>query len=131
MKKSAVLFLCLQLLFPAVFSQSKPGNLLVENLENPVGLDTRQPRFSWQLLSDKRNVQQKAYEIKVMEGKSVDWSSGRQESDASVQVPYGGAELRSGKKYSWQVRVWDNSGKARYPEALPASIFRGPEKPGY
>jgi len=68
MKKSAVLFFCLQLFFPAVFSQSKPGNLLVENLENPVGLDIRQPRFSWQLLSDKRNVQQKAYEIKVMEG---------------------------------------------------------------
>jgi alpha-L-rhamnosidase len=26
-------------------------------------------------------------------------------------VPYGGSELKSGKSYTWQVRVWDNSGK--------------------
>jgi len=29
-----------------------------------------------------------------------------------VQVPYEGKPLQSGQKYSWQVRVWDNSGKA-------------------
>ena len=80
-------------------------------MENPVGLDILQPRFSWQLSSDKRNVQQLAYEIKVVDGKSVAWSSGRQETDASVHVPYAGTALKSGKKYTWQVRVWDNSGK--------------------
>jgi alpha-L-rhamnosidase len=111
MKKFFVFFFLLQFFFVAAFAQSKVGNLLVENLENPVGLDVPQPRFSWQLSSDKRNVQQIAYEIKVVDGKTVAWSSGRQESDASVQVPYGGTALKSGKKYTWQVRVWDNSGK--------------------
>jgi alpha-L-rhamnosidase len=33
-------------------------------------------------------------------------------SDRSVQVPYAGTALQSGKKYTWQVRVWDNNGKA-------------------
>ena len=32
-------------------------------------------------------------------------------SGQSVQVPYSGASLESGKKYSGQVRVWDQSGK--------------------
>jgi alpha-L-rhamnosidase len=32
-------------------------------------------------------------------------------SDRSVHVPYAGAALQSGKKYTWEVRVWDNNGK--------------------
>ena len=57
---------------------------------------------------------QSAYEIRVtpvVNGKTVTWNSGKVMSDQSVQVPYQGAALQSGKKYYWQVRVWDNSGK--------------------
>ncbi len=111
MKKSFAFIFLFSLIFTTVFAQSKPVNLLVEHLENPVGLDVLQPRFSWQLLNGKRNVQQTAFELKVTDGKSIIWSSGRQESDASVNVPYAGPALKSGKKYGWQVRVWDNSGK--------------------
>ena len=39
------------------------------------------------------------------------WKSGKIKSDQSVHVPYTGAALQSGKKYTWQVRVWDNNGK--------------------
>ena len=46
-------------------SQVKVGNLLTENLVDPVGIDVLQPRFTWQLMSDQRNVLQSAYEIKV------------------------------------------------------------------
>lgn len=59
----------------------------------PVGLDTQQPRFSWKLVSDKRNVLQTAYEIKVLFGKSTIWGSGRVAGDQSVFVPYGGPGL--------------------------------------
>jgi alpha-L-rhamnosidase len=33
-------------------------------------------------------------------------------SDKSVFVIYAGAELRSGQEYFWQVRIWDDKGKA-------------------
>ena len=33
-------------------------------------------------------------------------------SDQSLFVNYDGPALESGKKYFWQVRVWDNTGKA-------------------
>ena len=122
MKKLIVLSIYLLVFSPVVFSQSRPANLLVENLENPIGLDTRIPRFSWQLVSDKRNVHQSAYELKVTDGKTLVWNSGKKETDASVQVPYGGPGLKSGKKYSWQVRIWDNSGKGS--DWSPAAGFQ-------
>jgi alpha-L-rhamnosidase len=111
MKKLAVslmvvLFACI----PAI-SQVNVNGLLTENLIDPVGIDVPQPRFTWQLESDKRNVSQSAYEVKVSEGKHVIWNSGKSASRQSVHVAYAGPTLESGKKYSWQVRVWDNSGK--------------------
>jgi len=95
-------------------AQVKLQNLRTENLHNPIGLDVKTPRFSWQLTSEKRNVMQTAYEVKVStrSGGSDQWSSGKVVSDQSVIVPYAGKELQSGKRYYWQVRVWDNAGKA-------------------
>jgi len=108
MKKISI-FLLLFLLFAMNgHAQLKCDKLLTENLDNPIGIDVLQPRFSWQLLSDKRNILQTAYEIKVNEGKQNVWSSGKINSDSSVYVIYKGALLQSGKKYQWQVRVWDN-----------------------
>ena len=52
-------------IFQHIIAQVQVSNLLCENLSNPIGLDVAQPRFSWQLVSDKRNVMQIAYEIKV------------------------------------------------------------------
>ena len=94
-------------------------NLLVENKVNPIGIDVTSPRFSWQLVSDKRNVMQTAYEIRVsdnlrdlVKNKNIIWSSGKVFSDSSVHVSYKGKELQSNKKYYWQVRTWDNTGKS-------------------
>ncbi len=98
-------------------AQVRVQNLRIENLSNPIGLDITQPRFSWQLTADRRNVLQTAYEIRVAAspseltaGKKLTWTSGKTTSDASVWVPYNGSTLESGKKYWWQVRVWDNAG---------------------
>ncbi|HET9747128.1 MAG TPA: family 78 glycoside hydrolase catalytic domain, partial [Chitinophagaceae bacterium] len=107
-----ILFLSAYLFLVVVVSaQVKLQNLLTENLSNPIGIDVM-PRFSWQLVSDQRNVLQTAYEITVNQGKSSVWKSGKVQSDQSVHVPYAGSALQSGKKYTWQVRVWDNKGKA-------------------
>ncbi|MFD1819247.1 alpha-L-rhamnosidase [Pseudarcicella hirudinis] len=88
-------------------------NLLLENQTNPIGLDTRDPRFSWSLQTDKRNVKQTAYEILVStaaNGKTPVWQTGKVNSDQSVHILYAGKSLESGKRYFWKVRVWDNQG---------------------
>jgi len=115
--KRVFLFFIIFLLFNAVNAQVKVQNLLVENLSNPIGMDIIRPRLSWQLLSDGRNVSQTAYEIRVgtnsnlSKEKKLQWTSGVISSDSSVHVVYKGAALQPGKKYFWQVRVWDNKGK--------------------
>jgi alpha-L-rhamnosidase len=99
-------------------AQVQVQNLATENLSNPIGLDITKPHFSWQLVSPKRNVLQTAYELRVgsdpkelARGKSS-WTTGKVTSDQSILVPYNGEALSSGKRYYWQVRVWDNAGQA-------------------
>jgi alpha-L-rhamnosidase len=89
-------------------------HLQIENLTNPLCIDSRSPRFSWQLQSSDRNEFQTAYEIRITSGpddKAIVWTSGKVDSAASLQVEYRGPELRSGKRYFWQVRIWDNKGR--------------------
>jgi alpha-L-rhamnosidase len=94
------------------FGQLKIQNLRTENLVNPIGLDSKQPRLSWQLASDRRNTLQVAYEIKVSTDQKTVWGSGKVMSDQSAHVIYQGPSLASRQRYQWQVRVWDQSGKA-------------------
>ena len=111
MKKTVLFLFFLYIIASIAFAQMSVKNLLCENLTNPVGLDTKSPRFSWQLISEKRNVVQNAFEIKVLSGKTTVWNSSKLLSDQSVHVLYAGSPLESGKKYNWQVRVWDNEGQ--------------------
>ena len=112
MIRKKLLFLLLLVSITAT-AQVKLQNVLIENRANPVGLDTKRPRFSWQLVSDKKNVMQSAYEVKVLgDNKKQVWTSGKVSSDQSVFVPYDGPDLASATKYVVQVRVWDNTNKA-------------------
>jgi len=61
MKKLLLLFI-LQATGVTLPAQLSVKSLVCENLSNPIGLDVKQPRFSWQLVSDKRNTLQSAYE---------------------------------------------------------------------
>jgi len=114
MKKSICLLPILFLFCSSAFSQLSVNRLQTENLPAPITVESRLPRLSWQLESRDRGILQTAYEIKVSDrpdgGGSV-WNSGKLLSDQSLQVVYGGAELQSGKKYYWKVRVWDNKGR--------------------
>src|SRR3984893_17216955 len=91
--------------------------LKTEYQENPLGIDTAKPRFSWRLTSQARGAGQSAYEIRVAAdeeelraGRSLIWDSGRVESRESVFRVYGGPELQSRTRYVWQVRVWNEHG---------------------
>ena len=113
MKKYFALLITSALLVSMGFAQVKVINLLCENRVNPAGMDILNPRFSWQLESDQRNLMQSGYEIRVgyKSGKNELWNSGKVLSSQSVYVPYKGSALQSTTSYYWQVRVWDNKGK--------------------
>ena len=93
--------------------------LRVEYKENPLGIDARKPRLSWQIQTNGRGVMQSAYHVRVArserdlhEGRNLVWDSGRISSDESAHCPYKGSPLQSGQRYYWQVRVWDANGAA-------------------
>ncbi len=108
MKKVPVLLLVFLSCTLSCYAQPKCQKLVTENLIDPIGLDVEQPRFSWQIISGKRNTMQTAYAIKVMQGKQTVWNSDKVLSDSSVHVVYKGIPLQSGKKYQWQVKIWNN-----------------------
>ncbi|MEC0169071.1 family 78 glycoside hydrolase catalytic domain [Paenibacillus graminis] len=88
--------------------------LRVEYKENPVGLDVRFPRISWQLQSVERDVLQQSYEIEVSveaDFRRILWSSGRVYSEQSAHVEL--AELLPGsrQRYYYRVRVWDTENR--------------------
>ena len=95
------------------------SQLRTEYKNNPLGIDVLNPRLSWQLVSDERNVRQAAYQIRVAQSeealqknRDLIWDSGKIISDASTQVVYEGPALASRTKYFWQVRIWDHRGQA-------------------
>ncbi len=90
-----------------------PHSMLCEYLENPPAIEESAPRLFWQL--PKQIKKQTAYQVLVasdlslLNDKQADaWNSGRVESDQSIQVPYAGNPLESGRRYYWKVRVWGN-----------------------
>jgi alpha-L-rhamnosidase len=76
MKKYCLLW-ALQLLVFQLPAQLSVTNLKCEDLVNPIGIGAKQPRFSWQLVSDKRNTLQSDYEIKILLNKTEVWNSGK------------------------------------------------------
>lgn len=92
-------------------------DMTVELLENPVGVAAEQPRFSWQIASEKPDLMQTAYRIKVAadaagldQETNLIWDSGVVGSDQSVFVSYAGPKLESRKDYWWKVLVTTNKG---------------------
>ena len=88
--------------------------LRCEYLENPLGIDTSQPRFSWILASSERGKLQTAYHIlvastreKLEEDHGNMWDTGKVEADESINIEYDGETLKSCEKYYWKVCAWD------------------------
>jgi len=92
-----------------------PSGLRCEYFENPMGIDIEKPRFSWALGHTERGRIQFAYQIIVSSDKEAEkgdiWDTGKEISDTSVQVEYGGGDLESNRTYFWKVRYWDDLDK--------------------
>src|SRR5260370_11527994 len=96
-----------------------PTTLKCEYLANPLGIDARQPRFSWVLEHTDCCKKQSAYEILVAtrpeilkQDRGDQWDSGKVLSEESTQLVYAGKPLESGHAYYWKVRYWDSPGNA-------------------
>ena len=87
--------------------------MTVDHKINPVGIDNKQPRFSWKIKGTGNNIMQTAYLLRVASDEkfsSIVWQSSKVETSESILQTYRGPELKSGQKYFWQVKIWDNKG---------------------
>jgi len=114
MKKSLLILGVILAFSFSMVAQTTPEvkKLRTEYQHNPVGIDVKMPRFSWQLLSAERGAKQTAYEITVFTDKSGNnpvWSSGKIQSEKSVNIIYAGTTLSPSTRYYWQVDIWDNN----------------------
>ena len=88
---------------------AQPSTLRVEYLENPLGIDAREPRLSWVVPNTVRGDVQTAYRIRVSSkpgGAGDLWDSGKVASDQSIHVKYQGRPLRSGQRCYWTVETF-------------------------
>ncbi|MDO4273849.1 MAG: family 78 glycoside hydrolase catalytic domain [Eubacteriales bacterium] len=87
-------------------------DLKCEYGRNPLGIDTRNPRFSWKIKALKRGAAQSAYQIKVYNKiNKCMWDSGKITDNNTVNALYDGDNLQSREEYSWELTVWDGLGK--------------------
>ena len=97
-------------------------NLRVENLTEPLGIDTNEPRFSWQICSDKQDVHQTAYQIIVSTDNGEAWNTGKVTSDEQLWIRYQGTPLKSGTFCTWKLKVFTNKGETEWTDGGRFSI---------
>ncbi len=92
-------------------------DLRCEYLQDPLGIDTSEPRLSWTVQSQQRAQRQTAYEVlvasspeRLKQDQGDLWQSGKVASDETAQVVYGGKPLGSRQACFWKVRAWDRDG---------------------
>ena len=120
---------CFVLLFAVVsaplslLSAVGVGDLTVERLVRPLGIEISEPRLSWIITSDKQGVVQTAYHVLVatspdglVPGKADVWDSGRVESSESILIPYAGRQLTPNRRYYWRVKVCTNRGDSDWSD---------------
>jgi len=113
-----------------------PRNLRCEYLTNPLGIDQRAPRLSWEMVDARRGAVQRAYQILVADepqqlaGDTGNlWDTGKVASDQSIQIAYAGKPLEPRMRACWKVRVWDREDQPS-PWSEGASWSMGPLDPG-
>lgn len=96
-----------------------PIKLTCEYIVNPLGIDSKKPRFAWKLESKERNQFQTGYELivgdnigDIQKGVGNIWQSGKVISSQSIQLEYAGKELKPFTKYYWRVKVYDKNDEA-------------------
>ena len=114
---SLALAVCAVTVLSCTGSTISPVELTCEYDTDAV-IDIQNPRLSWinDNVNDTPGAAQTAYQIRVAEGSdsfsNPVWDSGKVLSDESAFIVYEGSPLHSRSTYYWQVKVWDENGKA-------------------
>lgn len=90
-------------------------NLKVDDEHTSLGIDSKTPRFSWQMLSSVVGQHQTAYQVSISSSPTFDeiiWDSGRQVNGKSLGIKYEGDQLTPSTQYYWKVTVWDKDDQA-------------------
>ena len=116
MKSFKLLLIFLSLFAIAGAQDLSFKELTLDHKINPLGIDDKNPGFSWKIYEKGNNIMQTAYSIKVasdekFSASKIVWQSGKVQSDESNLQLYKGSDLKSGQRYFWQVKIWDNKGK--------------------
>ncbi|HDR7242911.1 TPA: family 78 glycoside hydrolase catalytic domain [Bacillus mobilis] len=88
--------------------------MLCDNKKNPIGLDSKVVKMSWQLESSNRNVKQLAYQLQVAKDRDFEiimFDSQKVETDQSLHIPINSFSYRAETRYYYRVKVWDNYGE--------------------
>ena len=109
----------------------QPTELRCEYSEEPLGVDSPQPRLSWVLQSAQRGEVQTRFQLlaassleNLAKNQGDLWDSGQVKSAQTVNVSYAGRPLRSAQQVFWKVRAWDKAGQPSAWSA-PASWTMG------
>ena len=87
-------------------SEMIPTNLRTEFLSEPIGLDTQQPRFTWEYMGNQADFQVSRQEIRIG-------------TDPNDLRPYEeGMKLLPHTRYYWTVQVWDAQGHMTAPSCI-------------
>jgi alpha-L-rhamnosidase len=129
MNKTAVFlsFIFLMLISTRSFSQLAVTTLKCEYLINPIGIDDPNPRFVWQLVSEKPGAMQQAFQLivgtdesDVIAGNGDIWNSGIINSSV-IPAVYSGPKLKPFTRYYWRVKVQDEN--QTWSDWSPVSFF--------
>jgi alpha-L-rhamnosidase len=130
-KRIVLTFVIASVTLAASARPSAPVGLLVNGVNEPLTIDRDATRFTWMSADTVRGERQTAYQLLVAssaeqlaKGKADYWDSGKVDSDQSASVEYGGKSLPPTKRFWWEVRIWDQSGKAS-PYGAPAFFDTG------
>ena len=114
-----IIFCFIDSVFAYADAYLQPAGLTCEYIQNPLGIDIKQPRLAWNFVSNERNKMQSAYEIIISDnekniilGKGDMWETGKISSDQNVNIVYKGKELKSFTRYYWRVKVYDETSQS-------------------
>lgn len=123
-KKTTAILLILCLLFtfavtPFASAQTKEPKTQLTSLttnyqKNPIGIESDQIRFGWNMQSNLIGQAQKEYQISLKKGSNQGeeiWNSGTVQSARSTAIPYTGPALELETRYTWTVTVTDALGQ--------------------
>lgn len=122
-KTTAILLvLCLLCTFavtPFASAQTKGPKTQLTSLttnyqQNPIGIESDQIRFGWNMQSNLIGQVQKEYQISLKKGTGQGeeiWNTGTVQSAQSTAIPYTGPALEPETRYTWTVTVTDALGQ--------------------